>query len=272
MKVWIKIAIALIVALPCPAFCAEVAVLHNGFSINHERRQVIGTVTRLYTSKDGLSYVDIPTTEIERFETVAAPPPAAAPKLNIAKAPLALPPPAPKQNLDEVVGEVSGRHHIDPDFINSVIKAESGYNSRAVSPKGAQGLMQLMPGTASQLGVKNAFDPQSNVEGGTKYLRDLLEMYDFDIVKALAAYNAGPHRVDQYHGVPPYYETRAYIARIIRDFNRKKLAEQKAAALAAKSTAAKAAKKNAPTQSAKTPSVIQQAVIPNKNPALTPTR
>jgi membrane-bound lytic murein transglycosylase MltF len=85
--------------------------------------------------------------------------------------------------------------------------------------------MQLMPGTASQLGVTNAFDPKANVEGGTAYLRELLEKYNFDVPKALAAYNAGPKRVDQYHGIPPYYETQSYIARIIRDYNRKKLAE-----------------------------------------------
>jgi len=110
-----------------------------------------------------------------------------------------------------------------------VIRAESGFNSRAVSNKGAQGLMQLMPQTASQLGVTNAFDPGANVEGGARYLRELLERYNFDVVKALAAYNAGPHRVERYHGVPPYYETQAYVARIVRDFNRKKLAQRKAA-------------------------------------------
>ena len=88
--------------------------------------------------------------------------------------------------------------------------------------------MQLMPQTASRLGVGNSFDPSANVEGGTRYLRELLERYNFDLIKALAAYNAGPQRVEQYHGVPPYYETQAYVARIIRDFNRKKLAERKA--------------------------------------------
>src|SRR5258708_22543072 len=90
--------------------------------------------------------------------------------------------------------------------------------------------MQLMPQTASQLGVANPFDPNANVEGGTKYLRELLEKYNFDAVKALAAYNAGSRRVDHYDGVPPYYETRAYVARIIRDFNRQKLAENPALA------------------------------------------
>ena len=125
-----------------------------------------------------------------------------------------------------------------------MIRAESGFNVRAVSPKGAQGLMQLMPKTASQLGVQNAFDPQANVEGGTRYLRELLERYDFDLIKALAAYNAGPRRVEQYGGVPPYYETKAYVARIVRDFNKKKLA--------AKSAAPPAAQKKAATKSAAT--------------------
>jgi soluble lytic murein transglycosylase-like protein len=130
-------------------------------------------------------------------------------------------------DLNEVVNSASGRYRLDPDLVNSVIKAESGFNVRAVSPKGAQGLMQLMPGTASKLGVPNAFDAQANVEGGTKYLRELLERYNFDLVKALAAYNAGPQRVEQFGGVPPYYETRAYVARVVKDFNKKKAAQEK---------------------------------------------
>jgi len=96
----------------------------------------------------------------------------------------------------------------------------------------------LMPGTASKLGVPNAFDPQANVEGGTKYLRELLERYDFDLVKALAAYNAGPRRVEQFGGVPPYYETRAYVARVVRDFNKKKAAEKKTASSSSANTKA----------------------------------
>jgi soluble lytic murein transglycosylase-like protein len=82
--------------------------------------------------------------------------------------------------------------------------------------------MQLMPDTASKLGVKNSFDPEANVEAGTRYLLDLLALYHNDVAKALAAYNAGPLRIQQYHGVPPYRETRAYVRRIINDFNRKK--------------------------------------------------
>jgi soluble lytic murein transglycosylase-like protein len=134
-----------------------------------------------------------------------------------------------------VVNEASGRYRLDPDLVSSVIKAESGFNVRAVSPKGAQGLMQLMPDTASKLGVPDAFDPQANVEGGTRYLRELLERCNFDLVKALAAYNAGPLRVEQYGGVPPYHETRAYVARVVKDFNKKKKAQQRSAAEQARS-------------------------------------
>ena len=128
---------------------------------------------------------------------------------------------------------------MDADFIHSVIKAESGFNPRALSPKGAQGLMQLMPGTANRLGVGNAFEPRDNIEGGTRYLRQLLEQYHGDPIKALAAYNAGPERVQQYQGVPPYRETRNYVRRIILDFNHKKLTQQAAAPAARKSSAAK---------------------------------
>jgi soluble lytic murein transglycosylase-like protein len=127
------------------------------------------------------------------------------------------------------VNSASAAYHLDPDLVNSVIHAESGFNSRAVSPKGARGLMQLMPGTANQLGVNDAFDPQTNVEGGSRYLRELLERYNFDLVKALAAYNAGPQRVEQYQGVPPFRETRAYVARIVHEYNTKKIAQEKIA-------------------------------------------
>jgi len=101
--------------------------------------------------------------------------------------------------------------------------------------------MQLMPGTATQLGVADAFDAQANVTGGSRYLRELLERYNFDLVKALAAYNAGPERVEKYQGVPPFRETRAYVARIVHEYNAKKIAQEKEARR--KQLAAKAAKK-----------------------------
>ena len=220
------IALLVMAALPCAA--SDSAVLRNGFSIRHERRQVIGTITRLFVDGDDSSFVDIPTAEIDHFEAVPEDPKPQAK----AQAPA-------KQterpiDLNEVVRAASGTYSLDPDLVNSVIRAESGFNVRAVSPKGAQGLMQLMPQTASQLGVHNAFDPRANVDGGTRYLRELLERYNFDLIKALAAYNAGPQRVEQYGGVPPYYETKAYVASIVRDFNKKKLADRAATQSATK--------------------------------------
>ena len=217
------------------ARASDLAILRNGYTIRHERREVMGFQVRLYVDNDG-GYVDVPSNEIERFEKDLTP------DLSVNK------PPEPK-NLDQSISEISERHQIDPDLINSVIRAESNFNPRAVSPKGAQGLMQLMPHTASQLGVKNSFDPQANVEGGTRYLRELLERYNFDLIKALAAYNAGPRRVEKYHGVPPIFETQTYVARIVRDFNRKKLAEQKAASSAKKTTKTPAPQ---PSKTAKT--------------------
>jgi hypothetical protein len=238
------IAMGVVCSLPC--WAGEMAVLRNGFSIRYERRQVIGDVTRLYVTADGSSYVDVPTAEIEHFEQaenlasgfgLQASSQGKASDLN---SPLLAKgarngAPGPQLDLDEVVNAASGRYRLDPDLVSSVIKAESGFNVRAVSPKGAQGLMQLMPDTASKLGVPDAFDPRANVEGGTRYLRELLERYNFDLVKALAAYNAGPLRVEQYGGVPPYHETRAYVARVVKDFNKKKKAQQQSAAVQARS-------------------------------------
>jgi soluble lytic murein transglycosylase-like protein len=212
--------------IPRPATAADIARLRNGFTIRHERRQTLGETTRLFLGADNASYVDVSTAEIEGFERDLAPPPPRPQTRQAASQQSSAPPPA---NLTDIVNSASATYHLDPDLVNSVIHAESGFNSRARSPKGAQGLMQLMPSTAGQLGVTNAFDPKANVGGGTQYLRQLLEQYNFDLVKALAAYNAGPHRVEQYRGVPPYRETRAYVARIVREYNKKKDAEEKQA-------------------------------------------
>ncbi len=205
-----------------PLRAAEVANLTNGFSIRHERHEIDGVITRLYTGADTSSYIDVPTAEVASFE----PAPAEPARVEAAK-------PA---DLNEVIREVSRRSRLDADFIASVIRAESGGNTNAVSRKGARGLMQLMPGTADQLGVKNSFDAAQNVDGGVRYLMQLLQQFNYDVPKALAAYNAGPQRVTQYKGVPPYRETRAYVARIIRDYNRKKLAETKQVKLATTKT------------------------------------
>lgn len=213
--------VCLLALANAPVFAADLAHLQNGFTIRHEHRQVVGENTRLFLEAGNGSYIDVPTAEIAGFEKDLSLPivkPASDRRL------------APVPDLMDVVNSASATYHLDPDLVNSVIHAESNFNPRAVSNKGAQGLMQLMPGTAGKLGVTNPFDAQANVGGGTRYLRELLERYNFDLVKALAAYNAGPQRVEQYRGVPPYRETRAYVAKIVREYNRKKLAQEKQAA------------------------------------------
>jgi len=207
--------LGLTTALPMSA--AELANLRNGFSLRHDHHEVIGSTTRLYMSTDpSAGYVDVPSEEIAGYDP-------APPERVDAAVKSALPAP----DLKAIVSAASEQHKIDADFIASVIAAESANNPHAVSPKGAQGLMQLMPATAGKLGVKDSFDAAANVDGGVRYLHQLLVQYHGDVAKALAAYNAGPQRVQQYKGVPPYRETHAYVARIIRDYNRKKLAEQK---------------------------------------------
>lgn len=228
------------------AFAGELAVLRNGFSLRFERKEQNGTLTRLYTST---GFLDIATDQIASFEqeeppliqpepviqpgSTIQPQPTTQPQSTIQPQPMAngvAPQPAPVVDLDQLVRDASSRNHLDPDFVASVIRAESNFKPRAISPKGALGLMQLMPGTAARLGVTDPFDPKANVEAGTAHLSALLNLYHDDPIKALAAYNAGAHRVDQYHGVPPYRETRAYVAKIVRDFNAKKTAQMKAAA------------------------------------------
>ncbi len=116
--------------------------------------------------------------------------------------------------LRAIVSDASARNGVSPALVSAVIDAESGGDPSAVSRSGAAGLMQLMPGTAQTYGVANRFDPASNVDGGTHFLHDLLNRYHNNVSLALAAYNAGPGAVDRSGGIPPYPETRAYVARI----------------------------------------------------------
>jgi soluble lytic murein transglycosylase-like protein len=135
--------------------------------------------------------------------------------------------------LRQLLARAGSAHNIDADLLASLVQAESNGNAHAVSRAGAQGLMQLMPATASELNVHNSFAPDENIGGGTAYLDQLLTRYQDNIALALAAYNAGPAAVDRYHGIPPYAETRVYVARVIREFNRRKRVSTVAAVSAA---------------------------------------
>ncbi|HON95910.1 MAG TPA: lytic transglycosylase domain-containing protein [Deltaproteobacteria bacterium] len=127
--------------------------------------------------------------------------------------------PVARGDLDGIINRASSTYGVDRNLIVSVIKAESGFDAGATSPKGAMGLMQLMPGTARDLGVTDAYDPEQNVMGGTRYLKGLLERYDGDVKKALAAYNWGAGNLERSTGYLPE-ETRNYIARIMEDYDR----------------------------------------------------
>lgn len=119
-----------------------------------------------------------------------------------------------REEMVELARDAANRYQVDPALVHALITAESDWNPGAISNKGAQGLMQLMPATASELGVRDPFDPRQNIEGGVKHLRNLLEKYEGDLDRALAAYNAGGGAVDRARGVPNYRETRNYVQKI----------------------------------------------------------
>lgn len=123
--------------------------------------------------------------------------------------------PVPDSDLEPMIARHSGDQNLDPKLVKAVIQVESGYNSKARSNKGALGLMQLMPGTASLLNVRNPFDPEDNLRGGTRYLRQLLDRFAGRVELALAGYNAGPGAVEKHRGVPPYAETRDYVRQVM---------------------------------------------------------
>jgi soluble lytic murein transglycosylase-like protein len=122
------------------------------------------------------------------------------------------------QRYGKIITDAARRHEVDPLLVNAVIRQESGFSATAVSKAGAMGLMQLMPDTAKALGVRDAFDPRQNIEGGTQFLRHLLDRYNGHVDLALAAYNAGPAAVDKYGGIPPYPETQAYVRDVMEAY------------------------------------------------------
>lgn len=207
------------------AHAAERVYLRSGSDLVCDHARNVDGRVRLYLTQSEESYLDLAASDILRTETVAeASEPQAAP--GTGKLPAsAAPSPAAQPNMSEILEQAGSRTHLDPDLLASVVRAESGGRVHAVSRSGARGLMQLMPGTAADLGVRDSFAPEENVAGGSSYLDALLMYYHEDVALALAAYNAGPAAVARYHGIPPYAETRRYVARVIHEYNRRKRSE-----------------------------------------------
>ncbi len=124
-----------------------------------------------------------------------------------------------EQRFDSLIHKVANRYEVDPALVKAIIKAESGYNPKAISKRGAKGLMQLMPGTAKALGVEDCFDPEHNINGGVKYFKDLLERFNGNVKLSLAAYNAGARKVRRYGGVPPFKATKYYIDKVFEYYS-----------------------------------------------------
>ena len=128
-----------------------------------------------------------------------------------------------QSKYDNIIATLSKKHEVPPTLVHSIIKAESNYDAWAISPKGALGLMQLMPETAIQYKVNNVFDPKQNIEGGIKYLVDLIKLYEGNTEHVLAAYNAGQEAIRRYGGIPPYKETKNYIKKVMASYSKSKI-------------------------------------------------
>lgn len=235
--------IAATVAVPgLVAHAAERVTLRNGFVQRCDHHAEIEGRVRLYLSAGEDNYIEFAPQEIAAVEP-AADLPEQRPGPAVAKpsAPATQAAKLSASDLHEMLVTAGDAHNLDVDLLASLVRAESNGNAQAVSHAGAQGLMQLMPQTASELGVQNSFVPDQNVRGGSAYLDGLLTRYHDNLALALAAYNAGPAAVDKYHGVPPYRETRVYVSRVIHEFNRRVLAREAQAKKTVGGTAAQSA-------------------------------
>jgi soluble lytic murein transglycosylase-like protein len=215
------------------AWAGERVTLRNGFEMSCDHHAQVGEHTRLFLSGGEDEYVEFASVEIAAYEQL--PDSQALTQSTVSSGmQVSLKPhfmagqdadlsPA---DLREMLTQTSNEHNLDVDLLISLVKAESCGNARAVSRAGARGLMQLMPLTAYDLGVRDSFNPKQNLFGGSTYLNAMLLRYHDNLALALAAYNAGPAAVDRYRGVPPYRETRAYVARVIHEFNRRVVARK----------------------------------------------
>ena len=214
--------VAAALSVPAPIVRAgELVTLNNGFTMRCDHHARVEARVRLYLSSGEDNYVELEAEKIAAVDLVPdTPVPQAAPAHPGNEARLTA------ADVSQILAAAGKEHNLDVDLLAAVVKAESAGNSQAVSHAGARGLMQLMPGTANGLGVTNSFEPGQNVRGGSTYLDELLIRYRDNLAVALAAYNAGPAAVDKYHGIPPYHETRVYVARVIHEFNRRVLARE----------------------------------------------
>jgi soluble lytic murein transglycosylase-like protein len=196
--------------LASSAFAGEYVVFSSGSRIHVDRHEAAGSSIRLYANE---GFTEVPASAVSSFEAddyVPPPPPPDPP----------LPPLPPRRDTKTLVKDAANRYALPAKFVESVAKVESAMNPNAVSPKGAIGVMQLMPSTARALSA-DPTDPQQNIDAGARLLRELLIKYHGDVVKALAAYNAGEGAVDKYNGLPPYPETQNYVDKVIQSYQKK---------------------------------------------------
>ncbi|MBL8236292.1 MAG: lytic transglycosylase domain-containing protein [Bryobacterales bacterium] len=199
-------------------FAGEEIVLHTGYRIPAKGHEIVGENIRI---RSGEGTVEIPRASVAAIETLE--PPAALPATPPSAVPAPPPPPPPKTTKEHLHDAANGAG-LPPEILLSIAKIESAFQTNARSPKGAIGVMQLMPDTARALNV-NPHDTKENIEGGARLLRDLLvkyENYPDQVYRALSAYNAGPGAVQKYNGVPPYAETRAYVEKVLNEYHRLK--------------------------------------------------
>lgn len=189
-----------------PAARAEYAVLRSGQRLHITGYERAGSVVRLHMAGGRVEVASEDIVAMEPEDYFPAPP---------KPVPLNVP-------FAEMIRASAQKHGVEQELIASVIAVESNFNPRAVSPKLARGLMQLLPEVARRFAVADVFDPGQNIDAGTRYLKELLARYNQDLALTLAAYNAGPDRVEQYRGVPPFYETRNYVRRVTQDLSKRK--------------------------------------------------
>jgi len=222
-KLALSVTLLALVGSAAAARAAERVTLRNGSALVCDHQKNLDGQVRLYLTASEENYLDVAAADIVAVETVQAE--AVLPSTAPQATGLSQSPSAAQADIPALLHQAGAEHHLDPDLLASVVHAESDGRIHAVSPVGARGLMQLMPSTAKDLGVRDSFAAEQNIAGGTAYLDALLMYYHEDIALALAAYNAGPAAVDRYHGIPPYAETRRYVERVIHDFNQRKLRE-----------------------------------------------